>query len=514
MFPTVGDIYCTYSNQLQQYTACQVTALQETEGKNPQMLASIVQLDWSGDQPLENDQLAQLKPLIRSFYFWNGDWDHRFVEATIPADYSLVGNIPPLVATPSHTYDTNWDIGDSLYQQRKWEAIDEKRRQLFKNARNDTGEIMIGGVLVKKNTSTLRNFSPASDADIAALEQLYCLTHIEMNYFTEAIIPFLQQHPFVNELHIDQHDLKTLDLSHTHLSCLILHRGNLETLTLNKHMEFLSLTGEHTSPLHVHADQDGCDLTLSVYVPSSFPALTGLDRLHTLQIHGIEQLDLEIVTTMYTELNELRLTGKPGTISGLLSIKRLRALQFLSMFDLFGFTGDDFPDPEQLPQLRTLWLTSLPADAARSIKARYKKAASTTIELDITQPRKPEWLAENLNNPFRDWDGRAHIKATDAKKAATLYKQCLKNIRNWTQTVPDRITLTAQLTAMIEMYTETFNQMDAQSAFIDTIEREEIYAALNELFHYLQQQLVSRSEPVLDVHLEELEHVFQHHREF
>ncbi|WP_223868891.1 hypothetical protein [Paenibacillus sp. UASWS1643] len=104
-------------------------------------------------------------------------------------------------------------------------------------------------------------------------------------------------------------------------------------------------------------------------------------------------------------------------------------LQTFTTYDLFGFNGEQSPDPDQLPKLATLWLTSLPANAAKSIKTRYKKFAAAGLNMEITKARKPEWLAENLNNPFRDWDGLDHIKAAHAKKAAQLYKQCLKEIR-------------------------------------------------------------------------------------
>ncbi len=512
MIPTVGDIYCAYSRQLEQYTACQVTELKESDDKSSQILAAIVQLDWSGDEPLQHHELDQLKPLVRSFYFWNDDWDHRFVEAEIPADYILVGNIPPIVTEPCYAYDTYWDIGNSLYEQRKWEAIDEERRQRFKKARNDEGTITIAGMTVKKNTSTLRNFSPGSDIDIATLEQLYCLTHIEMNHFTATIIPFLQRNPFIHELHIDQHDVTELDFSGTHLNRLIIRQSFLQTLTLNREMEFLSLVGEQTDRLHIYADGEGHTLTLSV--ASQLPVLTGLEQLQALLIHGIEQLNLQDVTATYPALRELRLWGKPGTLSGVSSIARLEALQFFSTFDVFGFAGDEFPDPSQLPQLQTLWLTSLPADAAKSIKARYKKLATTTLDLEITKPRKPEWLAENLNNPFRDWDGRDHIKPADAKKAATLYKQCLKNICDWAQHAHDSKSLMMQLTAMIEMYTEVFNTMDARSGCIDTIEREEIATALNELLDGLQKQLDNQHASTLEIDRQALEQVFERTREF
>ncbi|MEK4660326.1 hypothetical protein MHH93_00435 [Priestia sp. FSL H7-0729] len=39
--------------------------------------------------------------------------------------------------------------------------------------------------------------------------------------------------------------------------------------------------------------------------------------------------------------------------------------------------------------------------------------------MEITKARKPVWLEENLNNPFRDWDGRDHIRIWN----------CIKKIR-------------------------------------------------------------------------------------
>lgn len=45
------------------------------------------------------------------------------------------------------------------------------------------------------------------------------------------------------------------------------------------------------------------------------------------------------------------------------------------------------------------------------------------MDLRITKPRKPEWLAQNLNNPFRSWDGAEHIPAASARKAANQYRK-------------------------------------------------------------------------------------------
>ncbi|WP_431089821.1 hypothetical protein [Paenibacillus sp. 8b26] len=81
-----------------------------------------------------------------------------------------------------------------------------------------------------------------------------------------------------------------------------------------------------------------------------------------------------------------------------------------------------------------LWMTSLPADAGKLIKAAYKKEVPRGLDFSITKARKPEWLAENLDNPFRDWDGREQITAANAKKSAQLYKKNAGNCKNtgWT----------------------------------------------------------------------------------
>ena len=45
------------------------------------------------------------------------------------------------------------------------------------------------------------------------------------------------------------------------------------------------------------------------------------------------------------------------------------------------------------------------------------------MNLWITKPRKSEWLAQNLDNPFRSWDGQENISIANAKKAASLYRK-------------------------------------------------------------------------------------------
>ncbi|GAV97774.1 hypothetical protein CS176_2004 [Corynebacterium glutamicum] len=60
--------------------------------------------------------------------------------------------------------------------------------------------------------------------------------------------------------------------------------------------------------------------------------------------------------------------------------------------------------------------------------------------VDIRGPRKPEWLAENIDNPLRHWVDNPHIPVSAAKKAGNIYKETLRTIRASTKT-PDQAPL-------------------------------------------------------------------------
>ena len=49
-----GDVYCVYNSHLKKYTACQITKIEEGE-KKPK--AVLLWLDWSGEQPLKEEEL-------------------------------------------------------------------------------------------------------------------------------------------------------------------------------------------------------------------------------------------------------------------------------------------------------------------------------------------------------------------------------------------------------------------------------------------------------------------------
>ena len=103
-------------------------------------------------------------------------------------------------------------------------------------------------------------------------------------------------------------------------------------------------------------------------------------------VHGIELKDFDLtgLAAVHPHLKELRLWGAPGNLGNFSAVGGFRELTNLSTFDLFGFGADDIPTPEQMPELRWFWMTSLPEDAAKAAKRRWKSKPG--MDLRITNP--------------------------------------------------------------------------------------------------------------------------------
>ena len=80
----------------------------------------------------------------------------------------------------------------------------------------------------------------------------------------------------------------------------------------------------------------------------------------------------------------------------------------------------------------------------------------------------------------RDWDGRAHLAAAYAKKAAQSYKKLLATARAL-DAANDAGTAQAVAQEMVTAYVGVFNQIERRSSVIETVERDEIYVALEQV---------------------------------
>ena len=483
-----GEVYTVYNNYLERYTACQVAYIAPPDTVSSQSWAVILSLDWVGDAPLTAEELPRLRPLYKDFMYWPRALHLLRVPVEIPPQYTLVGTLPPFNDESCPSYG-GWDDGYDVYRQMMWQAIPEERRRAFKEAADSREEVTIGGQIVKKcSHRVMDQYIPFGSA--LELEVLPCLSGLICERWHPDLPKFLRGNPFIHELTLLNHGQKILDLRGTSIGKLMLDMTGLRELWLGEEAEQLLFQNKGPDACTIHAPRDGSRLTLQFigeYRPH--PELPGLWGLHGIQL---KDFDLSGLPAAHPRLKELRLWGAPGNLRNFSAVTQFRELTDLSTYDLFGFGAGDIPTPEQMPALRWFWMTSLLEDAAKAAKKLWKSKPG--MNLRITKPRKSEWLAQNLDNPFRGWDGAEQIPAASAKKAASQYRKTralLMKLAN--QPGGDAQTWALEAVAA---YTQTFNKM----GFIETEERDEIYMALCGILDALPENTLQK-----DVLLEKFE---------
>ncbi|MFQ9989973.1 hypothetical protein, partial [Neglectibacter timonensis] len=339
----------------------------------------------------------------------------------------------------------------------------------------------IGGIPVKVSSHrAMDKYTPFGSAlELAALP---CLSEIICEQWHPDLPEFLRGNPFIRELTLLNHSQRTLDLRGTSIRKLMLDMTGLQELWLGEDTEQLLFQNKGPDACGIHASEDGSGLTLQFigeYLPhAELPNLLGLRGIQ------LKDFDLTGLAAVHPHLKELRLWGAPGNLGNFSAVGGFRELTNLSIFDLFGFGAADILTPEQMPELRWFWMTSLPEDAAKAAKQLWKSKPG--MDLQITKPRKPEWLAQNLDNPFRGWDGAEHIPAAAAKKAVNQYRKTRSQLMKLVAEPGEDAQ--AQALDAVTAYTQTFNKM----GFIETEERDEIYMALRGILDALPGDMLQK----------------------
>ncbi|WP_405547527.1 hypothetical protein OG478_51625 [Streptomyces phaeochromogenes] len=127
------------------------------------------------------------------------------------------------------------------------------------------------------------------------------------------------------------------------------------------------------------------------------------------------------------------------------------------------------------PEVEEVSLYGIPADYAAAMRKTWRPHVRHGVELDVRGARKPEWVAANAANPLRDWDGREHIPRAGYRKALAQYKVT-------------RDAFLAEITGgehhgniaeIGRAFGAAINALDSRSSFIETVEREELFDALD-----------------------------------
>jgi hypothetical protein len=133
--------------------------------------------------------------------------------------------------------------------------------------------------------------------------------------------------------------------------------------------------------------------------------------------------------------------------------------------------------PDRVPALEFLGLHNVPYDYAAVMRARWRAQVPNGTLVQISGARKAEWLAENMSNPLREWDGREHISRARFAKATAPYKATRHAVMT-ALPAGNGEAAASRLAQIGREYAEAFNKLDGRVPFIETEEREELFAAL------------------------------------
>ncbi|GAA1540964.1 hypothetical protein GCM10009678_24300 [Actinomadura kijaniata] len=195
-----------------------------------------------------------------------------------------------------------------------------------------------------------------------------------------------------------------------------------------------------------------------------------------LTVRRITTLDCGLLVERHPHLTDLSLHGDLGLLTAAERLNELASLQRLRIVNLFGMTGHDRLLPERVPALESLLLSGIPTGYATAMRRAWKPQIPHGVHVDIRRARKPEWVAENRDNPLRDWDGRERIGRTRYTKAVAQYRRTRRAVLEALTADDPR-----RLVEIGREYGEAFNALDRRTGFIETVEREELFTALDHL---------------------------------
>ncbi|WP_216587410.1 hypothetical protein [Streptomyces brasiliscabiei] len=204
-----------------------------------------------------------------------------------------------------------------------------------------------------------------------------------------------------------------------------------------------------------------------------------------LTVHGIGRLDCARLADDFPDLTRLTLSGNLGTLTSAAALNRLPLLQGLTIRNLFGMDAADCLLPARATEVEEVWLNGVPADYATAMRKAWRPHVRHGVQLDVRGARKPDWVAANAANPLREWDGREHIPRAGYRGAVARYRATCEAFlaavtggeRHGDGRHGDG--QHGDVTEIGRAFAVAFNELDSRSPFIETVEREELFDALD-----------------------------------
>jgi hypothetical protein len=200
--------------------------------------------------------------------------------------------------------------------------------------------------------------------------------------------------------------------------------------------------------------------------------------IRRLVVSGVTHLDAAVIVAAFPNLRELWLFGDLGDLSNAVALNKLGRLRELSITGYFGMTAADALTLDGTPDLEHVDLHNIPHEYATAMRRVWRPEATNGTYLSVTGARKPDWVAENKDNPLRDWDNREGVSETAYRKSVAQFKNTRRQILAALDGgASDKKTL---LRSIGEEYGQAFNAIDlaTREGLIMTEEREELLAAV------------------------------------
>ena len=213
---------------------------------------------------------------------------------------------------------------------------------------------------------------------------------------------------------------------------------------------------------------------------SEFDAFLGENphrRISSLKVEEVKALDCASLVEALPELRGLMLSGQLGRLENAGQLNRLSSLKELAISSLFGMTRSDVLLPTQVPALEWLAQHSVPREYGAAMRSVWAPELAKGCYTVVSGLRTPEWLAENVDNPLRDWDGREHIRPAKFRKSVAQYKTTRRAVLAAIAD-PSGRPLKARLVELGREFGEAFNKLAKSDDFIETEEREELFGPL------------------------------------
>ena len=477
MTQNIGDVYTLQERETKKWFAFQIIQLEEKQPKCDDLVAYI-NLDYWSERKPTTDDLRNMHVLRLNHHFWGNSVQVCWAPCKwFPLKAEFVGNVPVFYNEEHKSYG-KWPDGTQQKLTEKWLQLPTEQVMAYKHALDEwknNKSLIFAGEEIRRGLWCVNDARLDVINDYAELDKLPGLSRVETTRYRPQLIPFLERRWLVQELSWGHCGQKTLDLKNTHIEHLEVNDPDVEEIYLPQGIRDVTLKGSLSPDLRIYSHDDGYSLSLEIELQDDHLPNVGLPKLMKLVLKNIKDLDLSTIIPRYPNLILLELEGHPGVIHNVSYIKQLKELETLLMFDLFGFSFDDFPLPSDLPNLEWLWLQSVPADAGKAIKRLYKDKIQ---DLVVSKLRSNEWLQENMNNPLCHWDGNEFIPKSKYNKAVALWKEA----RHKTfEAAKEPNTFSDSILSIASDYIEGFNKLDRRSAFIETEEREDIINAFESI---------------------------------